>query len=162
VRPRVEWPGPGRACETREAGIRRRFFLLACGFLATAAGLGQTTGGIQGGVVASSNVPLPGGALQGAGATLPGHRAPRPGKDGTYRLPGLPPGPYKLAASLPGFASVEKTVDVLLDATTSVKLILQLSLSEQVVVTATEASGEALVDTSSTTTGTTYRCGVIV
>ncbi|HYB53766.1 MAG TPA: carboxypeptidase regulatory-like domain-containing protein, partial [Thermoanaerobaculia bacterium] len=130
--------------------------ILACATRARS----QTTGGIQGWIVDSSNVPLPGVSVEVTGASLQGRRAAVTGRDGTYRLPGLPPGPYKLSAELPGFASVEKMVDVLLDATTSVKLILQLSLQEQVVVTATESQAE--IDTSSTTTGTTYRCGVVV
>jgi len=132
--------------------------LFVLGLLGAALGLAQTTGGIQGWIVDSSNAPLPGVTIEASGTSLQGKRAITTGRDGTYRLPALPPGLYKLRASLPGFASVEKTVDIALDATTTVKLILQLSLKEQVVVTA-EAPP---VDTSSTTTGTTYRCGVIV
>src|SRR5262249_13306456 len=103
-------------------------------------------------------VALPGVTVEATGPALQGRRASTTGKDGTYRLPGLPPGLYRLAARLPGFATVERTVDVTLDATMTVKLILQLSLPEQVVVT-----GEAPpIDVASTTTGTTYRCGVVV
>src|SRR5262249_25044686 len=79
-------------------------------------------------------------------------------KDGTYRLPALPPGRYVVRASLPGFASVEKAVTVGVDATSTVKMILQLAIRESVLV-----SGETpFVDTTSTTTGSSYGSTVII
>ena len=44
-----------------------------------------------------------------------GPRSARDSKDGTYRLPALPPGRYVIRISRPGFASVEKAVTVVAD-----------------------------------------------
>ena len=76
---------------------------------------------------------------------------------GAYRFPALPPGSYRVRATLPGFRPVEKAATVALDAVATVDLKLQISAEEQVVVT-----GEApLIDSTSTTTGTNYTNSVI-
>jgi hypothetical protein len=134
---------------------------LAC---PAAVSIAQTTGGISGWISDSTGAPLPGVTAEITSPSLQGRRSATAGRDGTFRFVALPPGSYKLTASLPGFATVEKTVAVELDATASVRMILQLSLKENVIVTAAEAKASATpsIDTTSTTEGTTYRCGVIV
>jgi hypothetical protein len=138
--------------------ISRRLFLpLAGGLLGTAVGLAQTTGGIAGRIVDASGAPLPGVTVEASGESLQGQRTVLTDRDGNYRLAALPPGLYRLQASLASFASVEKTVAVTLDATSTVRMTLQLSHAEEVLV-----SGEApLLDASSTTTGTTYTSSAI-
>jgi hypothetical protein len=72
-------------------------------------------------------------------------------------VPALPPGLYRVRATLESFRSSEKETVVSLDATATVDLALQVAAAEQVVV-----SGETpIVDTSSTTTGTNYPAKVV-
>ena len=69
----------------------------------------------------------------------------------------MPPGAYRPEGALDGFPPAEKTATVSLDATATVDMVLQLAAAEQVVV-----SGESpLIDTTSTTTGTSYTSSVI-
>jgi hypothetical protein len=132
---------------------------LAASLLFVASGLAQTTGSIEGWVYDSAGALLPGVAVEASGANLQGRRSAVTAKDGIYRLPRLPPGRYVVRASLlPNFASVEKTVDVAVDAASIVKIILQLALSEQAFVSA----ATPFVDTTSTTTGTTYNSRVAI
>ena len=79
-------------------------------------------------------------------------------KDGTYRLPALPSGRYVVRASFPGFASVEKTVTVATDTTSTVKMILQVALRENVFVSAETP----FVDTTSTTAASGYGGNVVI
>src|SRR5678815_3908080 len=102
--------------------------------LCAAVGLAQTTGGIVGWISDSSGAPLQGVTLEAMGAALQGRRSAVSAKDGGYRLQALPPGRYVVRASLPGFASVEKTVAVAVDGNSTVKIILQLALRESVFV----------------------------
>jgi hypothetical protein len=117
----------------------------------------QTTGAIAGRAADSSGVPLPGVTIEASSSHLQGTRVAVTGSDGSYRLPALPPGIYALRASLSGLTGVEKTATVMLDTTSIVNMTLQLSLREEVLV-----SGETLrIDTTSTTTGTSYTDNVI-
>jgi Carboxypeptidase regulatory-like domain/TonB-dependent Receptor Plug Domain len=134
-------------------------FLLTAGLLCAAFGLAQTTGGIAGWISDSLGAPLPGVTVGAVGVNLQGRRVVMTAKDGTYRLPALPPGQYTIRGSLPGFASLEKTVNVSVGATATVRLILQLELRESVVV-----SGDVpFVDTTTTTAARSYdSSGVII
>ena len=127
--------------------------LLICG-----SARAQTAGGIAGWISDSFGAPLPGVTVAVVGSNLQGRRAAVTAKDGTYRLPALPPGRYVVRASLPGFASVEKTVAVGVDATSTVRMILQLAQRESVLV-----SGETqFIDTTNTTAASAYAGNVIV
>jgi len=100
----------------------------------------------------SSGGALPGATVEAASPNLQGTRAVVSGRDGTYRLPGLPPGIYKIKAGLEGFGPAEETATVSLDATATVNFQLQLAAREEVLV-----SGDIpLVDVTSTTGGTNY------
>ena len=92
--------------------------------------------GISGWISDSLGAPLPGVTVGAVGVNLQGQRVVMTAKDGTYRLPALPPGRYVVRASLPGFASVEKTVAVGVDSTSTVKMILQIAVRENVFVSA--------------------------
>jgi len=117
----------------------------------------QTTGEISGRVTDTSGTPLPGATIEGTSPSLQGARVGVTGRDGAYRFPAVPPGIYRVVASLSGFRPVEKTATVSLDATATVDLTLRLEAEERIVV-----SGEApLIDKTSTTTGTNYTSGVI-
>jgi outer membrane receptor protein involved in Fe transport len=129
------------------------FFLLA----ASAALLAQTTGTIEGSVTDQNNASLPGVSLELAGPRLQGVRSATTSAIGTYRFPSVPPGAYTITASLPGLGKVQKSATVTLDATATVPLVLTMTASADVTV-----SGEApIVDTTSTTTGTSYNAKVI-
>jgi hypothetical protein len=131
---------------------RRLLFLFTAGSLCAAFGLAQTTGSIGGWIVDSSGAALSGVAIEAVSPSLQGRRSAVTAKDGTYRVPALPPGRYTLRTSLPGFASVERGVTVTADSTSIARMILQLALSEKVSV-----SGESpFVEMTSTTTGTSY------
>jgi outer membrane receptor protein involved in Fe transport len=117
----------------------------------------QTTGTIEGTITDQSGGSLPGVSVAIHSPALQGSRVATTGADGRFRFPALPPGSYRVTATLSGFTTVEKTAVVSLDATATVKMAMQVSAKEEVVVT-----GEApLVDTTSTTTGTTYTAKVI-
>ncbi len=69
----------------------------------------------------------------------------------------MPPGKYRIKASLEGFETVEESVTVSLDATAPLDLKLKLIVREAVTVT-----GEVpLVDVTSTTTGSNYTSRVV-
>jgi hypothetical protein len=116
-------------------------------------GASQTTGIVAGTVTDSSGAPLRGALLTASGPSLPGTRGAVSRANGTFRIPALPPGVYWVRATLFGFEESDRQVTVALDGTTSVVFALELAREEAVVVT-----GEApVVDTSSTTAGTSYR-----
>ncbi len=102
--------------------------------------------------------PLPGATVEAASPSLQGIRVTTSGRDGTYRLPGLPPGIYRIKAVLAGFGAAEETATVSLDATATVNFTLKVEAREEILV-----SGDIpLVDVTSTTGGTDYINKVIV
>jgi hypothetical protein len=134
-------------------------------FLGLAAGLGcqgavviaQTTGDISGRVTDASEEPLPGVTMEATSPSLPGARLSLTDQDGQYRIPAIPPGAYRVLATLSGFRPVEKTCTVTLDSSMTVNLTLRLETEEHLLV-----SGETPpIDTTSTTTGTSYTSDVI-
>jgi hypothetical protein len=117
----------------------------------------QTTGEIRGTVLDAGGAALPGVTVEASSTALQGTRVATTGNDGAYRIPAVPPGKYRVGFTLPGFGRVAKQTEVRLDRTATVDATLQVTASEQVVV-----SGEApLVDVTSTTGGSTYNAGVI-
>ena len=131
--------------------------LAVCLAAAARIALAQTTGNIDGRVTDASGSPLPGVTVEATSPSLQGTRTAVTASDGVYRLPAVPPGKYRVVASLSSFRPAQMTCTVTLDATSTVDLALRLETEAQVVVT-----GEApLIDVSSTTTGTSYTSKVI-
>jgi Carboxypeptidase regulatory-like domain/TonB dependent receptor-like, beta-barrel/TonB-dependent Receptor Plug Domain len=116
--------------------------------------LAQTTGSVEGTITDSSNSPLPGASVELKSPALQGTRVAVTNADGRYRFPALPPGNYMVTASLSGFKKVERpNVHVSLDATATIPIKMEISVSQEIVVT-----GEApVVDTTSTTGGINIR-----
>jgi hypothetical protein len=118
---------------------------------------GQTTGQIAGRVADPSGAALPGVTIEATSPSLQGTRATTSGPDGAFRIPAVPPGEYRVVVSLSGFRPVEKAAIVRLDSTATADFTMEPAATEQVVV-----SGAApLIDSTSTTTGTTYTASVI-
>lgn len=141
--------------------MRALFRSLALFALILLAGSGlaiaQTTGEIRGTVVDARGGGLPGATVEVSSPSLQGSRSTVTGAGGSFQLPALPPGSYRVVVSLAGFGKVEQQTQVRLDATASVAVTLQVAATEQIVVT-----GEApVVDVSTTTGGSNYGAGVI-
>ena len=138
--------------------VRRVFRGLAIGLLPLAeVASAQTTGSIVGRVVDSSGAPLPGVTVEASSASLQGVRARVTGAYGEYRFPALPPGEYRVRAVLEGFRPAEKSVRVGVGSAAAGDLTLSLATSETIKV-----SGEVpFVDTSSTSSATTYLAAII-
>ncbi|HEY3204460.1 MAG TPA: carboxypeptidase regulatory-like domain-containing protein [Thermoanaerobaculia bacterium] len=117
----------------------------------------QTTGRIEGTVRDGAGAPVPGVTVEATSGSLQGTRAAVSGRDGIFRIPAVPPGSYRLRATLAGFRAVEMTATVSLDATATVDFTLLPSAEEQVLV-----SGEApLIDATSTTSGANYTSRIV-
>jgi hypothetical protein len=121
------------------------------------AALAQTTGDIEGKMTDAWGEPLPGVTIEATSPKMQGVRVEISGPDGLYRVLAVPPGEYRIRASLEGFETVERSVTVALDARTTLDLRTKLIVRESVTVL-----GEApLIDLTSTTSGTNYTHKVI-
>jgi outer membrane receptor protein involved in Fe transport len=140
--------------------LARRGFaalLVSAALSLSAAAFAQTTGNIEGTVTDASGGVLPGAAVDVSGAALQGVRTGTTDSSGHYRFPALSPGTYRVTATLSGFTRAQKTATVALDATATVNLQVEVSKTENVTVT-----GEApLIDTSSTTSGSSYNYKIV-
>jgi hypothetical protein len=117
----------------------------------------QTTGDISGRVTDASEMPLPGVTIETTSSSLPGARISVTDANGAYRIPAIPPGTYRVRASLSGFRAAENSCTVALGSAMTVNLTLRIEAEEKVLV-----SGETPpIDTSSTTTGTNYTSDLI-
>jgi outer membrane receptor protein involved in Fe transport len=134
------------------------FAFVAVLVCADAIAFAQTTGDISGRVTDTSATPLPGVTIEATSPSLPGVRTNVTDRDGLYRIPAIPPGTYRVLATLSGFRPVEKTCTVTLDSSMTVNLTLRLQTEEHLLV-----SGETPpIDLTSTTTGTSYTADVII
>ena len=137
-----------------------RFFIALAATIAlpNAISVAQTTGDISGRVTDTSETPLPGVTIEATSPSLPGARVSVTDANGAYRIPAIPPGTYRVRASLPGFRATENNCIVALGSAMTVNLTLRIEAEEKVLV-----SGETPpIDTSSTATGTSYTADVII
>jgi hypothetical protein len=113
----------------------RRFLrvaLLALPLLAATLCLAQTTGDIVGRVTDEQGGALPGATVEARSPSFQGVRTNVTDATGTFRLILLPPGVYKVTASLPGFTRVEQSVTVALGKTATSDLSLRAAVKEEV------------------------------
>jgi hypothetical protein len=134
--------------------MRRLSSYLPCLLLAISASfsLAQTTGDILGRVTDEQGGALPGVTVEAQGSALQGTRTAVTDSSGGYRLVLLPPGSYKVTATLQGFARAEETVVVSLARTSTSQIRLRPTAQAEVTVV-----GEApVVDTTSTEFGKNF------
>ena len=109
---------------------------LAMPLLAATLCLAQTTGDIVGRVTDEQGGALPGATVEARSPSFQGVRSNVTDATGTFRLILLPPGVYKVTASLPGFTRVEQTVTVALGKTATSELALRAAVKEEILVSA--------------------------
>ena len=127
--------------------------VLAC----AGAGLAGETGSISGVVKDSQGGMLPGAVVRVSSPQLPGGREGVTSATGAYVFQGLPPGIYKVEATMPGLGKTTREVRVSVDVDTQVDLALSPTASEELTVTA-EAPA---VDLKSTELNFNYTSEVI-
>jgi outer membrane receptor protein involved in Fe transport len=142
----------------RTPGAIRFGLLLSVGLLLTAfLAFAQTTGTIDGTITDQHGGVLAGVTVEITSPNLQGTRTVTTGPNGRFRAPSLPPGDYKVTASLSGFGTGQKNAKVTLDATATVNIQMALATTAAVTVT-----GEApLIDTASATTGSSYAANLM-
>src|SRR5262249_39463321 len=93
--------------------------LVALPFFFCSPMLAQITGDITGHCLDEQGGPLPGVTVEGRSPAFQGARTAVTDATGTYRLILLPPGVYKITATLQGFARAESTITVALGKTST-------------------------------------------
>jgi hypothetical protein len=140
----------------------RRVKVVAVGVLLTlvsvtgawAQTVSSTTGAINGKASDESGAAMPGVAVTAVSESMQGSRTTVTGEDGSFRIPAVPPGTYKLTFELNGFGTVVREgVIVGLGFTATINAELKVaSLQETVTVT----GQSPVVDVTSTTSATTF------
>ncbi len=141
----------------RRARLARRAALVAALAFAARWSCGQTTGSIEGHLSDSAGGVLPGAYISATSPRLQGTRTAVSDPSGFFRLPAVPPGDYVVRAALPGFRETGKVVTVRLDGTGHVDLVLEPLRTEDVLV----SGATPAIDSTSTTTGTSYTSSVM-
>lgn len=110
-------------------------------------GGGSPTGTIQGRVTDAQNAVLPGVTVTASSPALLGEQSAVTSDTGSFRFPAVPPGVYTVKFELPGFATVQREIQITLGFTATVNAELGVAtLTETVTV-----SGQApLIDTTAT------------
>jgi outer membrane receptor protein involved in Fe transport len=130
---------------------RHLVIVLALALIASPLAAQETTGKIEGRVVDTQSLAVPGATVTATGPQ--GAKSAVTDAEGRYSIPFLTPGTYSVHAELAGFKAVEqKDVSVRLGQTSDVSLKLEVGgVSETVQVTGASRA----VDTTSTTIGAT-------
>jgi hypothetical protein len=119
----------------------------------------QTTGRMEGRVVAGDGSALPGATLTLTSPELQGTRVEVGGPAGKFRFLGLPVGVYKLVAELDGFSTVEtEGLSVRLDRTVGVEVEMSSAIHETITVM---SDSSALIDPLSTTGGINFNADLM-
>src|ERR1041385_9204807 len=129
----------------------RLFALIAAIILLAAPLRAQSTGTIQGTVVDTQNAAVPGATVVITNTATGLSRTLVTDAKGTYLAASLPPGPYTIEVTLPGFQTQMRSVTLQVSQTVSMDLQMSLAaVAEQVNVTA-EAPA---IDTAPVSVGT--------
>ncbi|MEE8368934.1 MAG: TonB-dependent receptor, partial [Thermoanaerobaculia bacterium] len=137
--------------------MKRSSLLVAILLLCAMPAFAQQTGSVSGTVKDPNNERLPGVTVEASGDVLPRARTTVTSAAGTYRLPSLPPGNYKLTFTLSGMDTVSIDLRVLLQKNTTVDAVMQLEgVTETISVTS-----ELLIDTTSAALKTAIAAEVI-
>ena len=139
---------------------RLQILSMVLGIIAMTAGavlaqsVGATTGAINGKVSDATGGVMPGVTVTISSPAMQGVRSTVTNEEGSYRFPAIPPGDYKIAYELAGFATVTREgIHVGLGFTASVNIELKVaSLTESVTVT----GASPVVDITSTKTATNF------
>src|SRR5215470_7481233 len=106
-------------------------------FLAAAILPAQTTAILRGTVTDDSGAVIPGAAVRITGNRI--DKTVSTGIDGSYSIPGLPPGRYNVRASFAGFTTVELPVALAAGRTQDLPFQLRVSLEKQEVTVKADA-----------------------
>lgn len=97
----------------------------------------QNLTGVLVGQATAGGDPLPGVTVTISSPALQGERTKVTDRNGQYSFPALPPGDYEVSFQLEGMTTVNRAVTVALAQTARANADLQVSLSEEIVVTNT-------------------------
>src|SRR3954451_21005786 len=127
--------------------------LAAASFVASA--LAQSTGTVHGTMTDDSGAIIPAAVvnLTGKGVT----KSAQTQADGTYTFTGLAPGQYKVKASFPGFAQVNKTVTVTTGSNLDVPIQMIVAADKQEITVAGEAAAAISVEPDNNATALVLR-----
>jgi Carboxypeptidase regulatory-like domain len=126
---------------SRNAALAAVFFALLAGPV-QAQNIGKTTGSIRGVIKDDTGGVLPGVTVTASSPSLVGVRTAVTGADGAYDFPGLAIGPYRIQATLTGFApSLVQGLDLRAGQTLKADLVLKAGLTETVTV-----EGSSIID----------------
>jgi hypothetical protein len=121
--------------------------LVWCSALAVAQ---ETTGDITGTVVSQDGQPLPGVTVTIIDPARGFERSVSSNREGVFRLPALPPAHYELTASLDGFKTLHRELDVALGRTSAADITMAVGAFSDTI----EVTGEPLqIDPSSAVAG---------
>lgn len=88
---------------------------------------GEQLGAVEGRVTSTAGDPLSGVTVEAASPVLPRSRRTTSQADGAYRLPLLPPGTYEVTFALAGSASSTRKVEVPLERTARLDVVLEIA-----------------------------------
>ena len=115
---------------------------------------GATNAAIDGTIADSSGAPLPGVTVTVTGRSLQGQRVVVTGGDGLYRIPQLPPGEYRIAYELSGFATVVRERQQLAAGfNATIDLMMEVSTMQE---TVTVEGASPVVDQKASTVTTNF------
>ena len=128
--------------------------VLAVGLAADGRAQGRQTGTLRGTARDTQQLVLPGVTVTARSDALQGVRSTVSGLNGTYQIPGLPPGDYSVIFEMDGFATVDDVVTVPLGGDVSVNVAMEPGAVAELVqvtsvpppVSSTEASRNLTAD----------------